>query len=532
MKNSIFHDPVPDWLEKICIITLMISQIMISGIPSNAIALVTSFLGDEKDTIQFIYYGGVVAGAAFYPLTGRLMRYFRKRQLLLIGISLELLLLIMSVLCQNDLQLFICNFLLSSIKMLCLIMCLGIFLRKFNPGNSRGMLYGIYYAMSFSISQLYAFLVAELLQTYSWKYTFLLSLPGIFISLLIVVFLMHSRRMEKKYPLYQVDWLGYLLFVASSLCLTFGCIFGERLNWLDSNLILFTFASAVIGYILWTFRMLSVRRPYVDIRVLVKYSHVRVGVLLMVVLFFIYNTFSISTEFMKVNLGYNDSYVAASNLYLIISFVIFIPLTGIWLHKVHRVRESLFIGFALFAVYYLYTAGFFYPEENDHFFFIPMVIWGAAYGISITSLSYYASVNIPAHENVNRAFFSIISRTVIAAPVTSALWLDRFNFFKQKQYDIISAQYSMDDYRVSALWKNLVSGHLKAGSSVEQAEQLAHTTMHNMIYKDALILSAQNIYYVLAAVSILLAILALSLRVLNIHYVAEKNKYPLTYVDV
>ncbi|MFT3903283.1 MAG: MFS transporter [Niabella sp.] len=532
MKNSIFHEGVPNWMEKLSIVTLLVSQIMVSGIPSNSIALVTSFLGDEKDAIQFIYYGGVVGSAAFYPLIGRFRRYFRQRQLLLMGLSLELLLLVLSVFTQNDLQLFICNFLLSSVKMLCLITCLGLFLKKFNPGNSRGMLYGRYYAISFSVTQLYSYLVAVLLQAYSWKYTFLLSLPGIFISLLIVIFLMHSRRMERKYPLYQIDWLGYLLFVASSLCLTFGCIFGERLSWLDSNLILFTFASAIIGYVLWTIRMLNVRRPYVDVKILVKYSHIRVGVLLMVVLFFVYNTLSISTEFMKVNLGYNDTYVAASNLYLIVSFVIFIPLTGIWLHKVHRVRESLFIGFVLFAVYYLYTASVFYPEENDHFFFIPMVIWGAAYGISITSLSYYASVNIPAHENVNRAFFSIISRTVIAAPITSALWLDRFNFFKQRQYDIISAQYGMDDYRVSALWKNLVSGHLKTGSSLEQAEQLAHTTMHNMIYKEALILSAQNIYYVLAAVSIFLAILALSLRVLNIHYIAEKNKYPLTYVDV
>ena len=235
---------------------------------------------------------------------------------------------------------------------------------------------------------------------------------------------------------------------------------------------------------------------------------------------------------MKVNLGYNDTYVAASNLYLIISFVIFIPLTGMWLHKVHRVRESLFIGFALFAVYYIYTAQFFYPEENAHFFFIPMIIWGAAYGISMTSLAYYASVNIPAHENVNRAFFSIISRTVVGAPIASTLWIDRFNYFNQKHYDLISAQYGMDDYRVSNLWNSLVSGHLKAGNSMEQAHQLAQGTLSNMIYKDALIVSAQNIYYVLAGVSIFLAILALSLKVLNIHYEKEKNKYPLTYMDV
>ncbi|QOW10857.1 MFS transporter [Kaistella flava (ex Peng et al. 2021)] len=532
MENSIFHEPVPDWVEKVCIILLVCSQIMISGIPANAIAMVTSFLGDEKDAIQFIYYGGVVGSASAYPLIGRFLRYFRKRQLLLLCISLELILLVISVFTKNNLQLFVVNFLLSSVKMVCLMTCLGLFLKKFNPTNSRGLMYGMYYALSFSLSQLYSYWVAVLLQSYSWKYTFLISLPGIFVSFLIVVVLMHTRRIEKKYPLYQIDWLGYFLFIASSLGLSYVCIFGERLYWLQDNTIRLILAASIVGYVLWTIRMLIVRRPYVDVRVLAKYSHVRVGVALMIALFFIYNTFSISTEFMKVNLGYTDSYVAATNLYLIISFVIFIPLTGIWLHKVHRVRESLFVGFALFAIYYLYTARFFYPEENSTFFLIPMMLRGAAYGISITSLSYYASVNLVQADNTHRAFFSIISRSVIAAPITSALWLDSFNYFKQKEYDIVSAQFGMDDYRVSGLWKSLVSSNLKSGSSLDQAEQLAQGTLHNMIYKEALIMSAQNVYYLLAAISIALAILVLFLKVLNVHYVSEKNKYQMTYMDV
>ncbi|WP_413534022.1 MFS transporter [Empedobacter brevis] len=532
MKNSIFYEPVSNQLEKICLIVLLCSQIFVSGIPANAVAILTSSLGDEKDTVQFIYYGGTIAGAAFYPLIGRFMRYFQIRKLLLLCLSLEIILLILSVCSQNNLQLFISNFLLSSIKMLGLMATMSIFLQKFNPSNSRGLLYGFVYTILYSLGQLYTYFVALILQNYTWKYTFLLSLPGVFISLLIVVFLMHPQRTARKYPMYQIDWIGYLLFTLSSLCFSFACIFGERLNWFDNKLISFTFGVAIVGIIVWTIRMLNIRRPYVNVKVLFKYSHVTVGVLLMILLFFIYNTFSISTEFMKVNLGYTDTYIAAVNLYLILAFVISIPLTGIWLHKVHRVRESLFVGFALFAVYYLYTAKYFYPEANEHFFFIPMIIRGAAYGISITSLSYYASVNVPFYDNSDRAFFSIASRTVFAAPITSALCLNQFNFLKQKQYDIISAQYTMDDYRVSNLWKSLISGHLRNGSSVEQAEQLAQGTIHHMIYKEALILSAQNIYYILAAISIILAILALSLKILNIHYLKEKNKYSLTYVDV
>lgn len=532
MSNSVFHDSVPDWLERVCLIILMCSQIMISAIPSNSIAMITSFLGDEKDTIQFIYYGGVVGSGAIYPLISRFSRYFTKRQILLLCVSVELLLLVLSVFSTNSIQLFICTFLLSSVKMVGLITNIGLFLKKFNPSNSRGLFYGIYYTISFTLGQIYAYWVAVILETYSWKYTMLISLPGIFISLFIIIFLIHPKRTEHKYPLYQVDWLGYLLFVASSLCLSFFCIFGERLEWLENPLIRFMLGATVIGYLLWIIRMYMARRPYVDLRAIMKYKHAIVGVSFMALMFLIYNTLSISTEFMKVSLGYDDRYVAASNLYLIIPFVIAIPLTGWWLHKVHRARESLCLGFGLFALYYLYTAQFFYPEENSDFFLIPMMIRGAAYGINLTSLSYYASMNIPAGDNTYRAFLSINIRSVIAAPITSAFWLNGFNYFKQRQYDIVSAQYTMDDYRVSGLWKNWVTSHLKAGNSMEQAEQFANSALHKMIYKEALITSIQNIHYLLAAISIVLAIVVFSLKIFNLHYTLEKNKYPMDYIDL
>ncbi|MFT4032568.1 MAG: hypothetical protein QM669_09115 [Siphonobacter sp.] len=33
-------------------------------------------------------------------------------------------------------------------------------------------------------------------------------------------FLMHPNRMAKKYPMYQIDWLGYLLLKTPKLPLT------------------------------------------------------------------------------------------------------------------------------------------------------------------------------------------------------------------------------------------------------------------------------------------------------------------------
>ena len=75
----------------------------------------------------------------------------------------------------------------------------------------------------------------------------------------------------------------------------------------------------------------------------------------------------------------------------------------------------------------------------------------------------------------------------------------------------------MDDYRVSSILQKKTEGAL-----------------HAMIAKQSLITSLQNIHYLLAGVSIILAIIVISMKIFNIHYQVEKNRYAnsYTYIDI
>ncbi|ANH82555.1 hypothetical protein A8C56_17640 [Niabella ginsenosidivorans] len=528
MNSSVFHNWVPKWSRDVNIFILLCSQILVSGISSYSILSITAYLGDEKDFIQFAYYGGSIAGAAIFPVITRFQRYFRQKKLLLTGITAEIVLSVLAPLIINDNLLFMNNFLLSSVKIICLMDCISIFLARFNPTNSRGLLYGMYYGLSYPITQVSTYITAVILLQHPWKYTFIVSLPGLCLSWLIVRFLMHGKRKARKYPLYQVDWIGYALVVLAGLSLSYGCIYGERLRWLESNEIKTAFTIAVIAILMWAVRMLSAKRPYVDLRVLQKYSHALLGVSMMILLFFIYNTFSISTEFMRTVLGYDNKYTATSNLFMAVAYAVCIPLTGIWLHRRHKARGPLFLGFSLFALYYFITAHILYPEENTNAFFIPMMLSAAAFGITITSLSYYASVNIPVQDNRSRAFFSISFRSVLAAPFSSAFWLDRYNQAKQNHYTYISAQYTPDDPRFQSLWQGMLKSLSSSGHDAATAPGLAAASVHAGIYKQSIILAAQDIYYVLAAVSLCVAIAVLFFKVFNVHYEKAKNQYSLT----
>jgi len=411
--------------------------------------------------------------------------------------------------------------------MLCLLDCLGTFMRRFNPQNSRGLLYGMYYGLSYPLAQVSTYLIAIIIMQYPWKYSFSIPLPGLCVSWLIVRFFMHGQRAMRKFPLYQVDWIGYGLFVVTGLSFAYACVYGERLRWLENIQIRTAFYVTICAFAVWIIRMLTVKRPYVNIKVIIKYKQIPWGIGMMLVLYAVYNTFNISTEFMKGALQYDDSFIACTNLYMAILFVVCIPLTGIWLHHHHRVREPLVLAFILFALYYWGTARIFYEEENRYFFLFPMIIRAAAHGICITSLGYFTSVNIPIKDNSARAFFSLAPRNIMGSLISSAFWMNRFDYIKQYHYTSIASQYIPEDSRVQTLWQTAASSLFNSGDIDGITSSVPAKLIQENIYKQSVILGARDLHYILGLICLLIAIIVFFLKIFDIHYKNAMNQYSL-----
>ncbi|SDZ91181.1 MFS transporter, DHA2 family, multidrug resistance protein [Arachidicoccus rhizosphaerae] len=525
--SSSFYKEVPGWLSDLSIFILLLSQSFVSGVSAYSISEVTSFLGSSSELIHMAFYASSIGLAAVLPLFYRIRKYMRRKRMWLCGLMLELILCLAAAHLSSAGELVAVSFLLGAAKCICLIDGIGILMARFNPGNSRGLFYGLYYSISYTGSQVAGYFAAISVLDYDWSYTYYIAIPGIIISMVIVGFLMHHYRAHRKVPIYQFDWLGMILFLMLAFCVCFIAIFGQRLDWWDAKEI--RTASLIAGgsLIMFILKMLSTRRPYLNLSTLSKFPHTITGFVLMFLLYFVYNSSSVFSGFVQSVMGYDYRNVAALNLWMLPGFLIAIPMAGYLLHHHYRSRVVLAMAFLLFAGYYWMTYFLFYPEGAIHYFIIPQILKAAAYGMAITTLSYYASTNVEKNYNGDRAFLSVAVRYVFAAPV-SASWFSRLVLVHTtKHFTAMTASVTADRLAGPEYIEGVSRKFMQFGYDADHARQVGSLLLHHKILKEATMLSARDIYLWLGVTAILVMLIILLIKKLDIHYLKNKNSYAL-----
>jgi|GEM_PF-2319275 len=525
--SSSFYESVPRWLADVCIFVLLLCQSFVSGVSAYSISEVTSYLGSTSELIHIAFYASSIGLASFLPLYYRLRKYFRRKKLWLYALLAELFLCLLAAHLETGVEVVVVSYLIGAAKCICLIDGIGILMARFNPGNSRGFFYGLYYPVSYTGSQVAGYFAAISVLDYDWSYTYYIAVPGILISMLIVGVLMHPYRSHRKIPLYRFDWLGMILFTFLSFTICYIAVFGERLDWWTSGRIRVAGMLSVTALLLFILKMPATKRPYLNLYTLKKFPHTIVGFLLMFILYFVYNSSTVFSTFLEGVIGFDYRNVAELNLFMLPGFLIGIPIAGYMLHRHYRSRVVLALAFFLFVCYYWMTYFLFYPEGEIAYFVIPQILKAAAYGMAITTLSYYASTNVERAYNGDRAFLSVSIRYVIAAPI-SASWFSRLLLVHtSRHFTAISSNISATNPQGISYIKAVQHKFMQQGFSAENAREVGMRLLHHKLTTEATMLGAQDIYLWLGITALVLCALVLLVKKLDIHYIKSRNSYML-----
>jgi MFS family permease len=526
-ETSTFYDYIPRWVGDVSIFILLLSQTFVSGISPYSSGYMVSIIGDEYDNVRLAAYASSIGLMTMLPLYYRLRQLFRRKHLWLYGLFIELLLCLQMTQLHGGIATIVLSFMMGMVRCVCLIDGIGVLMRRFNSGNSRGLFYGLYYPVSYTGGQLYGFLSAIIILNYGWRYTYYASVFAIVLSILIVFFCMHPLRQMRKVPLYQFDWRGLFCFTTFAFALTYICVNGERLDWFHSLKINVAAIASIIFFCLFIWRISVAKRPFLNLKILKMYPQVAIGISFMFVMYFLYNTTSLLSSFMEHVLGFDARLDALTNLYMIPAFLIAIPFTGYLLHKGFSVRLILFISFSLFALYYFSASKLFSSGGEVKYFLLPQLLKGAAYGATITTLSYYASANVDRAFNGDRAFFSMATRYVIAAPVTISFYENILRHREALHYANLAQNFQTGNYRTMNYLNQLQHIFINKNYDTAHAKAAATALATANVHKHSVYLATQDIYQWLMIAACALAVIVVAIKKLDIHYQKEKNRYAL-----
>ncbi|HEX6428537.1 MAG TPA: MFS transporter [Niastella sp.] len=394
-------------------------------------AHVISFYGAQPEDISFAFQIAYVGIISTLPIMFRLIKYFNTQSYLLTAFLTGILLNI-GCLFVHDLVLFsVLRFLIGVIT--CIIAgCLLIVIFTTLPESNR-MLVGVslFFSLTLTGGLIVGIGASRVIQSTNWTalYYGLIGLQIMAILLCIVMF--KSRPVWKPYPLYQIDWAGYILCVFGAAAAAFVMIYGPKRYWFADATIRNAAIFAVVMLAIFLFRQASLKRPLIDLSVFRSGKFI-FALLLMVLFFGIKDSINLIYGYSASVLGWSSADVVNAGLFNIAGVITatYIAVKVI-LAKKQNLPMLLLAGFAVMLFYHVWVYMRLTPDLSFAELCIPIFYQGFACGLLFVPITIFCMASVPQSTGMTGIIICTYARFIASLNSIAGFYTLQLNYNQQ-----------------------------------------------------------------------------------------------------
>jgi len=409
---SIFKHWVPEWLARTVIFSVLMSSLFGFALYYSNAESAIGYYGIEPGDVQFSVALMYAAGVAFLALDFRIVKYFKSRKYLLTGLALNAITYLICFYTRNWGLFLICRFVQGVVcSMLCSV-TLNMIFPRLHAMRARVIGYTVFYGglqISIPICAIYC---TYMLHYYEFNYLFyglnLLQLPVMFA---VLITMSGKARFQKKIPLYQVDWTGYLYYTIFCVLIAYILVFGQQQNWLDSAVIWSAGIICVFLIVLFVLRETRLKRPLIDLRVFHSTKFV-IGLLLLLAFYIFKGVTGLAYGYAGTILGTDPLHVVPIWMANIAGICVSMFITARLVLMGIPVLRIIFTGFLMLLVFYIYMLQLVSVSGETSDLLLPLFIHGAATGVLFVPCVMYTASHVPPKLIFNVAFVGIFARYI------------------------------------------------------------------------------------------------------------------------
>ena len=511
-NNTDIHEPLfrkwlPQWAITAALIACIIPSVMLLGLYNSNIAFAASFLDVEAEDLQFLFMITYGTLAATMLIENRFSHYFPIRNYMILFLGGNIIVLLITTLVHQYHLLTFLRFLQGVFMVVGPSAFLQLLFVRIKHRSAKLIGYSIYYAALLMSGTFTLHIVTWAIDRYGWQEMIYATVALYIAVLLIVMLIFNPHRHLAKYPLYQIDFAGFFFLMLTLLSGSFVMIYGRKLYWFQSPIIIFTSVVFLFTSGLFIARQITVKRPLYHFEVL-KFSNFRTGILLFIA-FYIFRA------------ALNNVYTTMSNIwhweFEYIVHVQYINVAGIALaiisssYMLYRnvgIKYILAIGFTILAVQFIWFRFLFNIDCSVQQLAAPLFLQGFGTGWLFTPLVIFVVSSVPSHLG-SMASVSALASRFWATGIGFAL-IQNIQYILQRKHYIWLQQYISP---LNNLWLN----HLAAGTqslvnkgySAQAAEVVLYKQTHNSLEAQSYLLGSMEIYTIMAIGAFAVAILLL-----------------------
>ena len=397
-----------------------------------------SFYGAQPEDISFALQIAYVGIITTLPIQFRLAKYFNTRSYLLTAFLVGILLNI-GCLFTHDLVLFsILRFFIGAIT--CIVAgCLLIVIFSTLPESKR-MLVGVslFFSLILTCGVIVGLGASWIVVRTNWPavYYGLISLQIIAILLCIIIF--KAERETKPYPLYQIDWFGFILFTFGAAATAFVMIYGPKRYWLADPTIRYAAIFALVMLTLFLYRQVNIKRPLIDLSVF-KFGKFIFALLLMLIFFGIRDSINLIYGYSTSVLGWSSADVVNSGLFNIAGVLAatFIAVKVI-LAKKENLPILLLAGFAVLFFYHLWVYLHLTPDLSFAEVCIPIFLQGFASGLLFVPITIFCVAAVPQSTGMTGIIVCAYARFIATVNSIAGFYTLQLNYNQQFKESILN----------------------------------------------------------------------------------------------
>lgn len=320
---------------------------------------------------------------------------------------------------------------------------------------------------------------------YSWPWIFYINIPLGILAFFLVFFFVEDPPHLKPVSSH-VDYIGFILLAVGVGCLQILLEKGERLDWFESNFIIWLSVLAFITLPLFVWWELRIEHPIVNLRVLANRSFCMGTVFSTIIGFGLYGSNVLISVYFQDLLGYSSLETGKVVFYAAATIALMLPISGKLVTTISP-RYMVGVGACFFSLA-IYRMSHFTLETGHDEVFWTQVIRGVGLGLSfvplnVISLRTVAKKDIPAASgiyNLMRQLGGSFGIAILVALLTRGEAIHRAN--------LIQYVHELNPVVVQRL-NTLEQGLLARGEDIVSARMGALKLLDHTVNNQALMLS-------------------------------------------
>jgi DHA2 family multidrug resistance protein len=509
MKSAYFKDWITGWHwgVRIALFLVLLSSLVQLGMFVLTQSYMVSALGAQPEDISFALFATYAGIITVLPVQFRFFRYFQTRSYLLTSMMVALLLNFICLHVQDITLFLIVRFFQGLVTGNVIVFALLLIFTRLPSDRAQKIAPAVFYGTLLSHTVLIGLLAGIVLESADWKVTYYYLIAFQLITMFMTMLMLKQKSVHKRYPLYQIDWGGMVIFAFSALAVAYTIVYGSKYYWFADPRIRYSTTAAVIGSVLFFYRQSIIKRPVVHLSVFKSRNFVK-GICLLAIYYGCKDSISLVYGYAGGILKWSALQVIILGLCNIAGMIGLLVLAiRLLLAEKVTIRVLLIIGFAMLGGFNIWMSFILTPDMSFTNLLLPVFVQGAASGLLFIPIMIYV-LSSASGAGVSGMVLAACTRFTATANSSAGFYNLQLYFnqyFKEGFLGYITADSQNTVIRLNA-YKSL---YMSKGFTAEQASGLANGAVWQSLTQQSQLLTNRAIFVLFAIVLIAISVLIL-----------------------